>query len=141
MHFTVSKYIPNDLYGFLEGEGQRVFFHLKDFSPNGGPPPISGELVTVGAIETVEGKNSRAVSVVRCSEALTLIGKVARFNLQAGYGFITVDEKEYFLHRSDLQDTDLPLVGATVQFSVAGSIETSKAPRACYAKILHQGIK
>jgi cold shock CspA family protein len=144
--FTVSKYIPNDLYGFLEGQDedgvqQRVFFHSSEFDPMGGPPPIVGERVTVGSIEPVEGKNSRAVSVTRCSDVKTLVGKVSRFNHQVGYGFVTVDGNEYFLHRSELQDGALPLIGAMVEFSVAGSVGTSKSPRACHASILSQGTK
>jgi cold shock CspA family protein len=136
MVLTVSKYIPKELYGFLEGAGQRVFFHLSEFDPLGGPPPIIGEQVEVGQIELVESKSYRARSVRRVLRTEHLTGTVTRFDHRVGYGFVTVGREQFFLHRSDLLDGSLPLVGAVVEFYVAGSIRPSARPRACHARLL-----
>lgn len=144
MLFNVSKYIPKDLYGFLEDDnGQRVFFHLSEFNPMGGPPPIVGEPVEVEDIEEIEGKNSCAHSVTRTIEVTSLIGKVTRFDHRAGYGFVLVESVYYFLHRSEFLDGALPLVGAKVEFFALSKHVKSgpnKPPRACHARILSQGV-
>lgn len=141
MSFTVAKYIPKDLYGFLEGRGQRVFFHLSEFNPMGGPPPIVGEPVEVGHIEDSGATSPRARSVTRISPMRKLVGKVVRFDPNVGYGFVQVDEAQYFLHRSEFQDGSLPLVGSTVEFYVAGSVDGPRRPRACHARLLSRGTR
>jgi len=139
MIFTVAKYIPRELYGFLEGEGQRVFFHLSEFDPIGGPPPIAGESVEVGLIEAIGDKNFRAKSVVRMLKPERLVGVVTRFDHKVGYGFVTVGKAQYFLHRSEFLDGSLPLIKAEVEFYVAGSTGTAVRPRACHANLLTRG--
>jgi cold shock CspA family protein len=141
MIFSVAKYIPKELYGFLEGNGQRVFFHLSEFDSQGGPPPIVGEPVEVGYIEALSNQSPRARSVTRINETMQLVGNVTRFDHHVGYGFVTVDGEQYFLHRSEFLDGAIPLVGAEVEFYVSGSINGSKRPRACHARLLKQGIR
>lgn len=140
MLFFVSKYIPKDLYGFLEDDnGHRVFFHMSEFNTMGGPPPIVGEPVEVERLEEIPGKNSCAYSVLRTIEIAPLIGTVTRFDHRAGYGFVLVDKVYYFLHRSEFIDGALPVVGATVEFFALLISAKDKPPRACHARILAQG--
>lgn len=141
MTFTVAKYIPKDLFGFLEGEGQRIFFHLSEFDPKGGPPPIAGEPVSVGRIEIIGLKSPRARSVERLIETRRLSGTVTRFDHHIGYGFATVNGEQYYLHRSEFADGALPLIGAAVEFYVSGPATGEKRPRACHARLLGRGTR
>lgn len=142
MLFTVSKYIPEGLYGFLESEeGVRAFFHLSEFNPGlGGPPPIVGEVVEVGGLEE-GGKSLRARGVSRLCKPEILSGTVIRFDPNVGYGFVSVEgSQQFFLHRSEFATNALPRVGMRVSFYAAKPV-TGKVPRACYASILDRGTQ
>jgi cold shock CspA family protein len=143
MLFHVSKYLPVGLYGFLEAGPQRAFFHLSEFDPKGGPPPIIGEPVEVVRLEPNGDKSPRAKGVVRLHEPVLLVGSVTRFDHTVGYGFVSSKGEQYYLHRSEFPDGSLPLKGDSLEFFVAASPpvegEPTKRPRACYVKILERG--
>lgn len=136
MLFKVSKYLPEGLYGFLENSaGERPFFHLSEFNPLGGPPPIVGESVDVGQVETGE-RSPRARGVVRIVVPQQRIGEVVRFDPNVGYGFVTVEGKRYYLHRSEIASGELPRIGMKVQFFAGPESDAGKVPRAVYAQII-----
>jgi len=143
VRFIVSKYIPEGLYGFLEAEGgQRAFFHLSEFKPMGGPPPISGEVVEVARLEPNGDKSPRARVVERQNLPKSLTGLVIRFDSNIGYGFVaTPDGTQYFLHRSEFSNGELPRVGMTVTFFIGGESKPGKPSRACYPAIIDRGEK
>ena len=140
MLFSVTKYIPEGLYGFLEdGEGRRAFFHLSEFDPGvGGPPPIIGEPVEVGRLDPNGDKSLRARGVVRLRSPEALVGKVSRFDPNTGYGFAVVEGKQFYLHRSEFAQGELPRIGMKVSF-FAGDPKTGQVPRACYATVVDRG--
>lgn len=136
MLFKVTKYLPEGLYGFVENStGERAFFHLSEFNPMGGPPPIVGESVEVGQVES-GSRSPRARGVVRTVQPQLLSGEVVRFDPNVGYGFLTVGADRYFLHRSEVADGVLPRVGMKVQFYASPDTGTGKVPRAVYAQIV-----
>lgn len=139
MNFTVAKYVPEGMYGFLEGGGKRAFFHLSEFDPRGGPPPIIGEDVEVSSLDEQPDKSPRARGVVRTHPPTKLVGEVTRFDYNVGYGFVSVDGHQYFLHRSELANGALPLIGMVVEFYVGRSLSEEKRPRACHVRILDRG--
>ena len=128
----VDMYSINHGYGFcvpLAGEG-RVFFRVEDFDGEG-ILPIMGETVEVPAL--VEGERSpRAVRVVRTQPPLECVGLVTSFDSVRGWGFIQSEGVSYFLHRSDLQDRFIPVIGSSLRF-YAG-VRRGK-PRACYVRL------
>lgn len=154
----VTKYIPDKLFGFLEGSIGEVFFHLGVFRSdyrsepfpsclkclrqescywvNGVPPPILGESVDVEIDLTqaaIPGKAPRALSVVRLTDPVAVHGRVESFDHLRGFGFVRGDNQSvYHLHRSEVQDGKIPLVGQSVVF-YAG-IRQGK-PRACHVKV------
>ncbi len=129
----IDLYSVDQGYGFclpLQGDSPRVFFRVEDFTrlKAGGPLPISGEEVEVP--EVIEGSPSpRARTVLRVTEPLLLRGRVRSFDSNKGWGFVEVGSEVYFLHRSDLQEPFLPVIGTTISF-YAGS--RRQRPRACY---------
>jgi len=139
--FNVSKYIPEGLYGFLVGEdGARAFFHLSEFHPGvGGPPPITGEPVEVARLEENGDKAPRAREVTRLRIPEFFTGTVTRFDPNVGYGFVTVEGRQFFLHRSELANGDLPRIGMIVSFFAGDPTVAGKPPRACYASIIDRG--
>jgi len=138
--FTIAKYIPEGLYGFLlSSEGERVFFHLSEFDPKGGPPPLIGEDVDVERLEPNGDKNPRARCVVRLHPPIPFTGAVLRFDPNVGYGFVKVAGRQFFLHRSELQSGELPRVGMTVSFYASPETVPGKPSRACYVQLVDRG--
>lgn len=157
IEMRVQKYIPERLYGFTIGEdGQEVFFHLGSFDPGTPlerplqchsckvgeciwtrmpPPPVLGELVLVevdlGAGD--ENKAPRASRVTRVDSPLVVQGEVDTFDALRGYGFVNgTDGVVYHLHKSEVLEGSLPLVGQPVVF-YAGLRQGR--PRACHVKV------
>lgn len=129
------KYLPEGLYGFLENSaGDRPFFHLSEFNPMGGPPPIIGETVEVDLVEP-GARSPRARGVVRIVVPQLLVGEVIRFDPNMGYGFVSAGVKRFFLHRSEIASGELPRIGMKVQFYPGVDTGTGKVPRAVYATI------
>ncbi len=135
----VALYSPDRMYGFAEGEGQRVFFHVESFvygkwqSVEQPPPPIIGEEVLVEFGEKTDpDKAPRATSVERTSPPLFLRGVVESFNVVKGWGFAKgTDGDSYFLHRSEVMEGKVPLPGQEVTFYRGYK---KGRPRACYVK-------
>lgn len=153
----VVKYIPDRLYGFVEDDqGRRAFFHVGSFQPGpqwvthircekcprsgcswkeSPPPPILGESVDVEVDLTIGDaeKAPRASRLTRCRAPRPLSGGVEIFDVQRAFGFIRGEDGEsYHLHRSEMVDGAVPVIGQTVMF-YAG--ERQGRPRACHARI------
>lgn len=128
-----------------------MFFHLRVFRPSGQwsrpsvcencatvcqwsesePPPILGEAVQV-ELDT-KSDRPRAAKVFRPEPPTPVSGEVETFDASRGYGFIRgEDERSYHLHRCEVTDGRMPLVGQKVMF-FAG-VRQGK-PRACHVKI------
>ena len=62
-------------------------------------------------------------------------GKIARWFGFRGYGFIDVEgqEKDLFVHTSDIKSGSIPEVGDEVEFEVS---ESDKGPRAVNVEIV-----
>lgn len=135
----VVKYLREGLYGFCEGDdGQRVFFHLEVFIPEGPAPPVVGELVDVEWQEPTrpQSKAPRATTVTRVSVPQPKTGKVQSFNVDNGWGFIIdPQERSYFLHRCEVEQNRLPLQGQQVEF-YSEDARSGKEPRACHVRVL-----
>ena len=61
-------------------------------------------------------------------------GKIARWFNFRGFGFIDVEgqEKDIFVHTSDVKGDSSPIIGDTVEFEVT---ESNKGPRAVNVEI------
>lgn len=132
MTYKVAKYIPQSLYGFLDGNGQSLFFHLSSFKPYHAEtvPPIAGE--TVDVTLTPEGK---VKEIHRTGLPLPLEGVVVTFDQKMGFGFLrSEDNLLFFLHRSEIVDGRLPRPQQRVRF-YSGSRDGKL--RACYVEILN----
>ena len=116
----ISMYSPDRGYGFVTDGGTTVFFSATAFErlKPGGPPPVLGELVEVLGIELKEGKtHPRAKRVMRRAKPSILGGIVKRFDAKGGWGFVIGDDgEEYFLHRSDIASTTMPVIGGRAIF-------------------------
>ena len=141
----VVMYTPAKMYGFCnlsdEDPAEKVFFHAGVFEAGQWPgleerppPPLTGEevLVEVQAGPHAD-KSPRAIRVVRLHEPKPLTGIVDTFNPDSGWGFVQAsDGQSYYLHRSEVEEGRLPLVGQAVSF-YAGS--KRGRPRACYVRL------
>jgi len=154
----VCKYIPEKLYGFAQDEeGAETFFHLGAFQPGdlweslpccqdcslrescswatSAPVPILGEPVLVQRdnSEATQGKAPRATRVSRLVAPVSVEGTVESFDNYRGFGFAKgADNILYHLHRSEILEGRLPMVGQRVLF-YAGVRQ--QRPRACLVKI------
>lgn len=135
----VTMYAPEKMYGFAKDPKgpEEVFFHLGEFrwlGTSGTPPPVVGEWVECEYDPTKPKRGSavRARRVSRMSQPPEVEGVVLTFDSQRGYGFIKADDgTEYYLHRSEVEDNILPVVGERVRFY--GGFKKGK-PRACYIR-------
>lgn len=130
MSFSVLKYIPQNLYGFVQ-EGDRViFFHLSVFKPGNSQtvPPIAGE-----SVDVIFAPSGKILAVCRSQDPVRSEGIVVSFDQKTGYGFIRTDSgKTFFLHRSEIIGGKLPIPKQKVSF-YEGS--RNGKPRACYVEI------
>ena len=140
MKMRIDMFSVQRGYGFCsEAGGTSVFFHAEDFHRlrPGGPPPILGEMVEVEGdlAHPPEGKSApRAAMVRRITDHNAVVGTVKSFDARAGWGFVTDPEgNEYFLHRSDMAGSGLPLGGRSVSFYRCFK---KNKPRACHV-VLH----
>lgn len=157
LRMRVHKYIPDKLYGFAIDpvSGQQVFFHLGSFVPGDSPhgrrcsacppegcswattptPPVLGEPVevTFNMDKVHEGQQPRAEKVVRQTPPLAMSGTVEVYETHRGFGFIKGDDgNSYHLHRSEVMEDRLPVVGQRVMFY--SGVRQSR-PRACHVRI------
>lgn len=136
MIMRVEKYHPEKGFGFASNSTHRVFFHAQSFRPGKWTsPPIVGEevIVTFDDTDVPEGKEPSASDVCRMTPPITLRGKVASFDTRTGWGFVEgEDGVTYYLHRCEVKDNRIPVMGKTCQF-VAGSRKGK--PRACYVEL------
>jgi len=153
----VSKYVPARLYGFTmdQDSGQQAFFHLGAFQPGSGwmehrrcrecprqgcswvnpPPPILGELVRVEVnLDSGEvGQAPKATRVERITAPIAIEGIVEAFDVSRAFGFAMGDDNiAYHLHKSELLEDRIPIVGHKVMF-FAGTRQGR--PRACHVKV------
>jgi len=134
MQTTIQMYTPKGLYGFLSNpDGEDIYFHLSVFDP--GPyhgtapiPPIVGESVEI----VMEGGK-----LLQCNRIVTpsvKTGVVDWFDPNKGYGFISFEGQQVFLHRSEVLEGRLPLQGRRVSFYMSDCAEEPK--RACHISVL-----
>jgi cold shock CspA family protein len=149
----VLKYIPHKMYGFLVADGspKQCFFHLRAFHPGSPqaatccqatpcewilhpPPPIIGEAVeAVLEVDPTHPENLRASSAKRVEPAVPLAGTIESFDVHRGYGFLRGPEGlDYYLHRSEILEGRIPIVGQRAVFFTA---ERKAKARACHVKI------
>lgn len=116
----ISMYSPDRGYGFVtDEESTTVFFSAAAFErlKPGGPPPVLGEMVEVSGIELTGKTHPRAKRVMRRAKPAILGGIVKRFDAKGGWGFVIGDDgEEYFLHRSDIASTAMPVIGGRAVF-------------------------
>jgi cold shock CspA family protein len=141
----VLKYLPDRLYGFVEGaSGPQVFFHLGSFCPGSveeglesPPPPVLGEEVLVTYPElTSENLTTapRATRVERVTPQVPLEGTVRTMDATRGFGFLEgSDGQTYHLHRSEVVDGLLPLFNQTLVFYPG---TRHGKPRACHVRAI-----
>lgn len=141
VRMEVIKYLARQMYGFLrDDQGREAFFHLGSFRPGDEEeepiPPLPGEEVKVDVDfdSGDEDKAPRASKVQRLEKPVYLTGVVDKFDSMSGYGFIQVDgsQEMYFLHKSEIRDGKVPLVGDRVEF-YAGT--RGGKPRACHVLV------
>jgi cold shock CspA family protein len=128
-------FVPHKGYGFVDCEGESVFFSADSFERlvPGGPPPVLGERVIVSGVTPSEKGQPRASRVCRAKKPLMLGGTVRKFDVRGGWGFVTgEDQQEYFLHRSDIQSNSIPVQGVRVVFYPC--IRKGKS-RACHVTV------
>jgi len=130
VNMVVDLYAVDHGYGFCVNETERYFFRVEDFGRGGveAPLPICGERVVVGRI-VQGGKSPQAMSICRLDTPTKLVGQVKSFDSGKGWGFVEHDNRNYFLHKSDLTTPFTPIIGSHITF-YAG-MRRGK-PRACY---------
>lgn len=140
MRMRINMFSAHRGYGFCsDEEGNSVFFHAEDFHrlTPGGPPPILGEWVEIGTEWSPSPQpngSPRTNYVKRVEPHSAVVGTVKSFDVKAGWGFVIDPEgTEYFLHRSDMVGTGIPLGGGSVSFYRC--FKRNK-PRACHV-VLH----
>ena len=129
----VIMFSPQRGYGLAnDEENNTVFFAASVFErlKPGGPPPVLGEEVTVMDVQNTPKNYPRANRVLRCERPTILGGVVKRFDSKGGWGFVIGDDgTEYFLHRSDIATSTIPIPGGRVVFYPC--LREGK-PRACH---------
>jgi cold shock CspA family protein len=152
----VLKYIPSRMFGFLTEDGiQQVFFHLRTFRPgavplnfppcsgcslqtcdwaSSAPPPIAGEMVdAIMESDPAHLNQTRAREVWRVDQPTPQSGCVETFDAHRGWGFIRGgDNHVYYLHRSEITEGRIPIIGQRVMFYVA---QQQDKARACHVKV------
>jgi cold shock CspA family protein len=136
---TVLRYVPGGKYGFVDSSGTHVYFHVGIFDAGGWPepPPIIGEGVELELDEGqhIDGMAPKARRVLRVAKPVSLTGVVKSFQRDSGWGFIDGNGSEpYYLHRSEVRDGRLPIIGQHASF-FAGYCKGR--PRACYVELLN----
>ena len=120
MHtMVVELYATTHGYGFCVGEDlPRVFFRIEDFHRDAGDLvlPVAGEKVDIEGWDDAS-PSPRASKVMRLSPPDSLEGTVKSFDSRKGWGFIsTPDGETHFLHRSDMLQPFVPIIGTKVSF-------------------------
>lgn len=137
----VEKFNPSQMYGFASAGERRVFFHVDVFDRGRWegielpPPPIVGEevLVEFSDRDVPEGKEPRAIKVVRMNRPLSIRGTVETFDVQKGWGFaVGEDGRSYYLHRSEVEENRIPIKGKSCFFTAGFK---KGRPRACYVQL------
>ena len=134
---VVSMYTRTREYGFCTTSGGvQVYFHADVFhriSPQE-PPPIAGEAVQVQVSGNAE--RPKAIKVLRANPPCSLVGEVKSFDSGKGWGFIQHESESYFLHRSEMEGSWVPVRGSRVSFYPGLK---DGQPRACHvSQTIHQ---
>eukprot|EP00931_Biecheleriopsis_adriatica_P022796 TRINITY_DN1454_c0_g1_i12.p1 TRINITY_DN1454_c0_g1~~TRINITY_DN1454_c0_g1_i12.p1 ORF type:complete len:249 (+),score=89.64 TRINITY_DN1454_c0_g1_i12:74-820(+) len=114
---TVTSYNAHKGFGFIECNGQDVFFHKKECS---GICPAKGQSVQLVITQSEKGPSATGVKVVAPAEEIQYHGEIKSFLYGKGYGFIGSDafpDKDIFVLRSELPGGFGPQ-GGLVKFKV-----------------------
>lgn len=132
----VTMYTPDRGYGFVKDEEDNtVFFSAASFErlTPGGPPPVVGEQVEVLEVQDTGKDYPKALRVIRKAAPAILSGIVKRFDSKGGWGFVIGDDGiEYFLHRSDIASSVIPIAGGRAVFYPC---RRKGKPRACHVTL------
>eukprot|EP00931_Biecheleriopsis_adriatica_P004374 TRINITY_DN106056_c0_g1_i1.p2 TRINITY_DN106056_c0_g1~~TRINITY_DN106056_c0_g1_i1.p2 ORF type:complete len:171 (-),score=47.06 TRINITY_DN106056_c0_g1_i1:180-692(-) len=110
---TCKSYNPVKGFGFIECDGQDVFFHKSDLT---GKPAKEGDLLAFDLqASTKKPGQMEAKNVQGGTMGGNTPGTVKWYNENKGYGFIDVGEQSYFMHHSDITG-GTPLEGDKVWF-------------------------
>eukprot|EP00931_Biecheleriopsis_adriatica_P070722 TRINITY_DN4450_c0_g3_i1.p1 TRINITY_DN4450_c0_g3~~TRINITY_DN4450_c0_g3_i1.p1 ORF type:complete len:202 (+),score=42.56 TRINITY_DN4450_c0_g3_i1:62-667(+) len=98
---TVKSFVWGKGWGFINYNGQDLFFHVNDFK-RGLPTPDSMVTFEMGESPTKPG-NKIAVNIQGTDTPGSVQGIVKGFSSQTGYGFIQVGGQDVFVHLKDVK--------------------------------------
>jgi len=121
---VVDIYDPIRFFGFCKSRDgrERVFFHVSVFVRLNGEdkaPPLPGEPVEIMLRSDFigEGQSPKAAMVRRVSQPIEVLGRIRSFDIRTGWGFIEDEQARVcFLHRADIADQRVPVIGDDVLF-------------------------
>eukprot|EP00931_Biecheleriopsis_adriatica_P121014 TRINITY_DN960_c0_g1_i5.p1 TRINITY_DN960_c0_g1~~TRINITY_DN960_c0_g1_i5.p1 ORF type:complete len:174 (-),score=52.14 TRINITY_DN960_c0_g1_i5:212-733(-) len=125
---TCKSYNPAKGFGFIQCNGQDIFFHKNDIS---GKPPKEGDVLTFDhQASTKKPGQMEAKNVTGGTLGGSTQGTVKWYNEGKGYGFIEIGDQSYFMHYSDITG-GTPKEGDSVWFD---PVPSEKDPSKMAAK-------
>jgi len=128
---TVKSFNGMKGWGFINYEGKDVFLHVKDCKDG---TPATGDILTFDLEEDpISNGRMKASNITGCTGTAEDKGKgkgkgkvgtgschgsVKSFNTQKGWGFITFEGTDIFVHAKDCHGGGIPQAGDWVQFDV-----------------------
>lgn len=101
MHGIVKSFVWGKGWGFITCEGEDIFFHVSDFR-RGIPTEASEVSFVLGDNPANPGKKV-AQEIHGTDTPGSIQGTVKSFAGSTGYGFITVDGRDIFVHQRDVK--------------------------------------
>jgi len=98
---TVKSFVWSKGWGFINHNGQDLFFHVHDFK-RGIPTPGSMVTFEIGESPTKPGAQI-ALNIQGTDTPGSLQGTVKSFASSTGYGFILVNGEDVFVHLRDVK--------------------------------------
>lgn len=140
---VVDIFDPVRHFGFCRARGgqERVFFHVTTFvrlNQNDKAPPLPGEPVEIIVKDepVAEGQSPKAAMVRRVSAPVEVLGRIRSFDVRTGWGFIEDEHARVcFLHRADMLDNRVPVIGDDVVF-YEGVSGKGQRVRACGVRFM-----